>query len=287
MKGIILAGGAGTRLFPATRAISKQMLPVYDKPMIYYPLSVLMLAGIREVLVISTPDSLPLFESLLGDGSQWGIRLEYAPQPSPAGLPQAFVIGEAFLAGGPACMILGDNVFFGHGFSPLVRQAARLETGARVFAYQVRDPERFGVVEFDSQFKVLSLEEKPPQPRSPWAMTGLYFYDANVAEYAKSLRPSARGELEITDLTRIYLENNQLQVTVLERGFAWLDTGTHGSLLEAGHFVATIQNRQGLMVACLEEIAFRNGWIDQEAVARAARALEKTDYGDFLLRLIR
>jgi glucose-1-phosphate thymidylyltransferase len=287
MKGIILAGGAGTRLFPATRAISKQMLPVYDKPMIYYPLSVLMLAGIREVLVISTPDSLPLFESLLGDGSQWGIRLEYAPQPSPAGLPQAFVIGEAFLAGGPACMILGDNVFFGHGFAPLVREAAGLETGAQVFAYRVRDPARFGVVEFDSQFKVLSLEEKPRQPKSPWAMTGLYFYDANVAEYAKSLRPSARGELEITDLTRIYLEQGQLQVTVLDRGFAWLDTGTHGSLLEAGHFVATIQNRQGLMVACLEEIAYRNGWIDREAVARAARALDKTDYGDFLAGLIR
>jgi glucose-1-phosphate thymidylyltransferase len=267
-------------------AISKQMLPVYDKPMIYYPLSTLMLAGIRNILIISTATDVPLFQNLLGDGSAWGLHLEYAVQPRPEGLPQAFLIGESFIGGETCCLVLGDNLFFGQGFTPLLQQAAQLIEGARVFTYQVKDPERFGVVEMDGSFRALSIEEKPLVPKSNWALTGLYFYDRQVVTHAKTLRPSRRGELEITDLNRIYLDQGKLDVTPLGRGFAWLDTGTHDSLLEASGFVGTIQKRQGLMVACLEEIAYSNGWIQATQVAAMAEKYGKTEYGVYLQRLI-
>ena len=278
MKGIILAGGSGTRLHPITRGVSKQLLPIYDKPMIYYPLSVLMLAGIREVLIITTPD---------GDGSEFGVQLSYAAQPSPDGLAQAFIIGEAFLNGEPSCLVLGDNIFFGQGFSPKLRSVAARMTGATVFGYQVMDPERFGVVEFDDDFRAISLEEKPKQPKSNWAVTGLYFYDGKVAEYAKRVKPSARGELEITSINQMYLDDGALTVELLGRGFAWLDTGTHDSLIEASMFVQTVEKRQGFKIACLEEIAWRNGWLDDDGVKRAAKRLEKTGYGQYLLDLLR
>ena len=285
MKGLILAGGAGTRLHPATKVISKQMLPVYDKPMIYYPLSVLMLAGIREILLISTEHDLPMYQDLLRDGSQWGVQFQYAVQPRPEGLPQAFLIGAEFIGDEPCCLILGDNIFYGQGFTTVIRKASELRDGATVFAYYVADPERFGVVEMDEQFRAVSLEEKPTHPRSNWAVTGLYFYDSNVVKYAKELKPSARGELEISDLNKKYLEAGNLAVHPLGRGFAWLDTGTHDSLLEASMFVATIQKRQGTMIACLEEIAFRNGWIDKGLVQAAANGLGKTEYATYLKEL--
>lgn len=287
MKGIILAGGAGTRLHPLTKAVSKQLLPVYDKPMIYYPLSVLMLAGIRDVLIISTPHDLPQYQRLLADGAQFGIRLAYAEQPRPEGLAQAFMIGRDFLAGQPACLILGDNIFFGQGFTPILQEAAKLTRGAIVFAYFVRDPERFGVVEFDEATgKAISLEEKPKHPKSNYAVPGLYFYDARVCDFAATLEPSARGELEITDLNRIYLERGELQVRRLGRGFAWLDTGTHQSLLDATHFIEAVEERQGLKIACLEEIAWENGWIDRAMVEAAASSMGKSAYGDYLRALL-
>jgi len=287
MKGIILAGGSGTRLYPITKGVSKQLLPVYDKPMVYYPLSVLMLAGIREILLISTPDDIGSFQSLLGDGTHFGIRLSYAVQPNPDGLAQAFIIGEEFIGTDSVCLVLGDNIFYGQGFSPLLRKTAQRKRGATVFGYQVKDPERFGVVQFDAERRAISIEEKPLKPKSNYAVTGLYFYDNDVVEVAKRVRPSARGELEITSINQAYLERGDLNVELLGRGFAWLDTGTHESLLEAGHFVHTIEQRQGLKIACLEEIAFHQGWLSTAQIREQAGQLQKTGYGQYLFGLLR
>ena len=286
MKGIILAGGSGTRLYPITKGVSKQLLPVYDKPMIYYPLSVLMLAGIRDILIITTPEDQASFQRLLGDGSQFGVALQYAVQPSPDGLAQAFIIGEEFIGSDPVCLVLGDNIFYGQGFSPKLREIANKTTGATIFGYQVVDPERFGVVEFEPDGRVISIMEKPEQPKSNWAVTGLYFYDNHVIEMAKQVKPSARGELEITTLNQLYLEQGALSVELLGRGFAWLDTGTHDSLMDASNFVATVEKRQGLKVACLEEIAWRNGWLDNVQLKIIANQLAKSPYGKYLSRLI-
>ncbi|ABR74199.1 glucose-1-phosphate thymidylyltransferase [Actinobacillus succinogenes] len=289
MKGIILAGGSGTRLYPITRGTSKQLLPVYDKPMIYYPLSVLMLAGIRDVLIITTPEDNASFKRLLGDGSDFGINLSYAIQPSPGGLAQAFLIGEEFIGNDSVCLVLGDNIFYGQHFSQSLKEAAEFvkEKGATVFGYQVKDPERFGVVEFDEDFRALSIEEKPLKPKSNWAVTGLYFYDNRVVEFAKQVKPSARGELEITDLNDLYLKDGSLNVQILGRGFAWLDTGTHDSLHDAASFVKTVQSLQNLQVACLEEIAWRNGWLSTEQLEKLAQPMAKNEYGQYLLRLVK
>lgn len=284
-KGIILAGGSGTRLYPITKAVSKQLLPIYDKPMVYYPLSVLMLAGIREILLISTPEDIDGFKRLLGDGSELGIDLSYAVQPSPDGLAQAFIIGEKFIGSSNVCLVLGDNIFYGQGFTPMLRQAVNRQTGATVFGYQVKDPERFGVVEFDADKKVVSLEEKPKQAKSNFAVTGLYFYDNDVIEMAKQVKPSERGELEITSINQMYLERGGLNVELLGRGFAWLDTGTHESLLQAAQFVETIEKRQGYKVACLEEIALNNGWLTKQQVFNIGQTMSKNEYGQYLISL--
>ena len=286
-KGIVLAGGSGTRLHPATLALSKQLLPVYDKPMVYYPLATLMLAGIREILLISTPQDTPRFAQLLGDGSQWGLKLQYAVQPSPDGLAQAFLIGEQFLGGHPSALVLGDNIFYGHDIHELLASAGQRQHGATVFAYHVHDPERYGVAEFDAAGKVLSIEEKPKVPKSNYAVTGLYFYDERVVELARHLAPSPRGELEITDLNRLYLEQDALHVEIMGRGYAWLDTGTHDSLLDAGQFIATLERRQGLKIACPEEIAWRSGWIGNAQLERLAQPLAKNGYGQYLMRLLK
>jgi glucose-1-phosphate thymidylyltransferase len=285
-KGIILAGGSGTRLYPVTQSISKQLLPVYDKPMIYYPLSTLMLAGIQDILIISTPDDTPRFESLLGDGTQWGLNISYKVQPSPDGLAQAFILGDTFIGNDLSALVLGDNIFYGHDFNELLGNAMQRDNGATVFAYHVHDPERYGVAEFDKQNKVLSLEEKPKNPKSNYAVTGLYFYDKDVVSMAKSLKPSARGELEITDLNRLYLEKQKLNLEVMGRGYAWLDTGTHDSLLEASQFIATLENRQGLKVSCPEEIAYRRGWINASQLEKLAAPLLKSGYGQYLQRVL-
>ncbi|HCD8706356.1 TPA: glucose-1-phosphate thymidylyltransferase RfbA, partial [Enterobacter hormaechei] len=285
MKGIILAGGSGTRLYPITMGVSKQLLPVYDKPMVYYPLSVLMLAGIKDILIITTPDDQPAFIRLLGDGRQFGINIEYAIQPSPDGLAQAFIIGDNFIGNDSVCLVLGDNIFFGQGFTPKLKTAANRNKGATVFGYQVMNPESFGVVEFDKNYTALSIEEKPVAPRSNWAVTGLYFYDNEVVDIAKHIKPSPRGELEITTVNQVYLENKMLTVELLGRGFAWLDTGTHDSLIEAGSFVETVQKRQGMMIACLEEIAWRNGWLSDQDLYSRAGLFVKTNYGAYLLKL--
>ncbi len=287
MKGIVLAGGSGTRLYPITKGVSKQLLPIYDKPMIYYPISVLMLAGIKDVLIISTPDDIDSFQRLLGDGSDFGIHLEYAVQPSPDGLAQAFIIGEKFIGTSSVCLVLGDNIFYGQGFTPMLHKAVSRQKGATVFGYQVKDPERFGVVAFDENKRVISLEEKPNHPKSNFAVTGLYFYDNNVIDIAKQVTPSERGELEITTINQTYMKRGQLNVELLGRGFAWLDTGTHESLLEASQFVETIEKRQGYKVACLEEIAYNNGWLSKQQVLEVAKSMSKNSYGQYLLDLVK